>query len=212
MNPSERAFARCAVGFTLVEAMISLSIIMLLTSLALTTIAGARESGRRAVCLTNLRELGLAVRMYMDQESRGILPVEPSLHASRPDERLRALRGDLLNNVLRDWTGGLPISDGERYPFRSPVMCPSDNRFGTKYGFSYDYEVGAYLERWPDRRVDPDLAIEATRYYEHFPPPGLRLFSDADGFHPNSPPEMYGTNAVFFDGSVGWIHQYRRKF
>lgn len=106
-HESERESIRTLrVGFTLVEAMISLSIIMLLTSLALTTIAGARESGRRAVCLTNLRELGLAVRMYMDQESRGILPVEPSLHASRPDERLRALRGDLLNNVLRDWTGG----------------------------------------------------------------------------------------------------------
>lgn len=199
-------------AFTLVEAILTVSVVLLLLALAIPAIARSRETARRTVCLVSLRELALAVRMYMDHESRGILPVEPSVWASRPDERLRALEGNLLKTVLREWTGGFSSYDGQRFPFRSPVMCPSDRVYGPQYGFSYDYEAGAWLERWPDNRVDPDLAMEVTRKYELRPAPGPRLFSDIDGFHPYSPPDMNGTNAAFFDGSVGWIYQYRRKF
>jgi prepilin-type N-terminal cleavage/methylation domain-containing protein/prepilin-type processing-associated H-X9-DG protein len=51
-------------GFTLVELMVVLVIIALLMSILFPTFTEARESARKATCSANLRQLGLAFRLY----------------------------------------------------------------------------------------------------------------------------------------------------
>jgi prepilin-type N-terminal cleavage/methylation domain-containing protein/prepilin-type processing-associated H-X9-DG protein len=51
-------------GFTLIELLVVLSVIALLVALLLPALTNARESGRRAVCLSNLRQIGQAFHMY----------------------------------------------------------------------------------------------------------------------------------------------------
>ncbi len=53
-------------GFTLVELLVVISIIALLMAILLPALARARELGKRAVCMNQLKQLGLAWILYCD--------------------------------------------------------------------------------------------------------------------------------------------------
>lgn len=64
-------------GYTLIEVLVSMLVVAVLLALLVPTIAGVQESGRRVVCQSNLRQLGIGVLMYADLH-RGALP--PSVY------------------------------------------------------------------------------------------------------------------------------------
>jgi prepilin-type N-terminal cleavage/methylation domain-containing protein/prepilin-type processing-associated H-X9-DG protein len=51
-------------GFTIVEVLVAISVVSLLAALLMPALQSAREASRRALCLNNLRQLGVAVHSY----------------------------------------------------------------------------------------------------------------------------------------------------
>lgn len=61
-------------GFSLVELLVTIAIMVILAAILLPTLARVRESGRRATCASNLRQWGIVVKMYANESKGGRFP------------------------------------------------------------------------------------------------------------------------------------------
>ena len=56
-------------GFTLIELLVVIAVIALLMAILMPALSKARDQGRTIACRANLKQYGIALRMYLDDNN-----------------------------------------------------------------------------------------------------------------------------------------------
>lgn len=127
-------------GITLVELLVVITIISILASIVMPVYISSRESARKLTCLSNLRQIGIAFFMYI-QEWDGYYPNtnDPFLWMGRkwrwPLESQLSLSSKPDPN--NPWLA--------KEPSRDIVLCPSDSTAMYQWDYtSYAYSMCFY--------------------------------------------------------------------
>lgn len=202
-NTQESRPNRLMHAFTLIELLVVVAIIGVLAGLLLPVLSRAQGRARNIACLSQLRQLGMATRMYTD-ENNNLLPsaeILPSLPLD-PTNQLPRICDILAPYVGKSNSGGTNAS--------APVFkCPSDNlkRFETE-GSSYEWNTQLNGHKIDETRssenrfvvviVSPEGTTSTNGSVQlRFEPATTPLLLDYDPIHPRSP--RPGQNVVYMD-------------
>ena len=188
-----------AAAFSLIELIVVIAVVAVLIGILVPVLAMGKRSAQQISCLANLRDMSTALRSYMTQENRDLLPLLNgySDQSAEPGEftaviPLLARLLDIQEPVLLD---------ERRYKPQAPFVCPHDDDIGPAWGLSYDYFPGGLMIDYVvTGDLDPTLAGPVTRLYEGGD--YTVLFADIKPWHDHP---IDGRMAAFWDGSAGPI-------
>ncbi len=132
LGPKPQHWATSATAFTLIELLVVIAIIAILASLLLPALSGAKMSARSIHCLSQMRQVMLAARLYAEDNDDLFPRSQHSAFANRQLPWERAL-GPSLGATETTWTNLL----------KGLYHCLADPQpRHLSYGMNYYFEVG----------------------------------------------------------------------
>jgi prepilin-type N-terminal cleavage/methylation domain-containing protein/prepilin-type processing-associated H-X9-DG protein len=182
-------------GFTLLELLVVIAIIAVLMAILLPVSKRAREQGKRAVCLSNMRQLAIAWMLYAEDNDEKI--VSGAAGINRINEKPWV--GKCWDNDFRDG-GQLPadeqiseIKKGALWPYcldARVYRCPTGYR-----GEMLTYSVMDSMNGFGDGTKEPGLWLK--RRTEIRQPSSMAVFIDEGWVTPDS-------YAVYYKLELWW--------
>jgi prepilin-type processing-associated H-X9-DG protein len=137
---------RPTLAFTLVELLVVIGIIAVLISVLLPALARARENANRITCQSNLRQIGQAMMIYLNQ-SKGLMPIAPKNACNDYDAWYYRTSANppngnyaLFNNLQNSPIGKILKLHSRNYKV---LLCPTDQlaprRTAPSYLYSYTF-------------------------------------------------------------------------
>jgi len=129
-------------AFTLIELLVVIAIISILAAILFPVFARARENARRTSCLSNMKQMGLAVMQYV-QDYDGYYPRNSM-------DQPAALRGDPANYPGGIWSNNILYWPQLLYPYHKSnqvFICPSGVEDANPANGNYGATQKAFAER-----------------------------------------------------------------
>lgn len=191
-------------GFTLIELLVVIAIIAILAAILFPVFARAREAARKASCQSNLKQIVLGLKMYMDDYDHRIpsAKIRVATPADADETAFSTVIGAFPPPSNFNPAGAATIGTALASYVKSRDMffCPSDSTNTGAAGDQISYWYRKCVVKGADNGLDNESSFEF--------PASQMVFVDKLGFHSGDSAKGWQQgvklNAGFLDGHVGY--------